>query len=199
MRISGAIIVVLLLWFGSAHAENKGKAREAFRVGTQHYKLAEYGEALDNFKEAYRNFEDPTFLFNIAQCQRQLNNKAEAIRFYRNYLIDVPNAPNREEVRQLIAKLEAALATERDAQAAAQAASASPPAAAAPVAPAVVTAPLVTAAPPPRRTPVYKKWWLWTAVGGAVAIGLGVGLGIGLSGGSSSTLPGTTFGSARPF
>jgi hypothetical protein len=32
--------------------------------------------------------------------------------------------------------------------------------------------------------PVYKKWWLWTIVGGvAVGAALGVGLGLGLSNG----------------
>jgi hypothetical protein len=30
-----------------------------------------------------------------------------------------------------------------------------------------------------RRSPLYRRWWLWTAVGGAAAIGLGLGLGLG--------------------
>jgi tetratricopeptide (TPR) repeat protein len=46
---------------------------------------------------------------------------------------------------------------------------------------------------PKERTPVYKKWWLWTIVGGVVVVGVGVGLGIGLSGSSApSTHLGTT-------
>jgi Tetratricopeptide repeat len=48
----------------------------------------------------------PAFLFNIAQCHRQLGNKQEAIKFYRSYLRKVPDAPNAEEVRKLIASLE---------------------------------------------------------------------------------------------
>ena len=41
----------------------------------------------------------------------------------------------------------------------------------------------LTAQAPPveKKTPIYERWWLWTAVGGVVAVGLGVGLGIGLS------------------
>ena len=31
---------------------------------------------------------------------------------------------------------------------------------------------------PPEEKPWYKKWWLWTSVGGVVAVGLGVGLGL---------------------
>jgi len=34
--------------------------------------------------------------------------------------------------------------------------------------------------PPPRPTPVWRKWWLWTAVGAVCATGLGVGLYYGL-------------------
>jgi tetratricopeptide (TPR) repeat protein len=37
-------------------------------------------------------------------------------------------------------------------------------------------------AAPTEHTPVYKKWWLWTAVGvGVAAIAVGVGLGLGLT------------------
>jgi tetratricopeptide (TPR) repeat protein len=188
-----------MLLAGSAHAEDKAKAREAFRVGTQHFKLGEYAQALDSFKEAYRNFESPIFLFNIAQCERQLNHKQEAIRFYRQYLADAKDATNRDEVQQIIAKLQSALDEER-------AAAAKPPQGTIESAPPVTPPPstsnattlTASAPPPPPPTPVYKKWWLWTAVGGAVAIGLGVGLGVGL-GANSSGLPSTTFGSAKPF
>ena len=34
---------------------------------------------------------------------------------------------------------------------------------------------------PPKKTPLYRKWWFWTAVGGAVVItGLSIGLAVGL-------------------
>jgi tetratricopeptide (TPR) repeat protein len=198
------IVVALLLFAGGAHAEDKAKARDAFRVGTQHFKLGEYDQALESFKEAYRNFESPIFLFNIAQCERQLNHKQEAIHFYRQYLADAKDATNRDEVQAIIAKLQSSLDDERAAAASKPSQAPSGPAATVPASPPPSTnAATLTATAPPapaeqRATPVYKKWWLWTAVGGAVAIGLGVGLGLGLSG-SSSTLPSTTFGSAKPF
>jgi tetratricopeptide (TPR) repeat protein len=196
------ILLALLLLAGSAHAEDKAKAREAFRVGTQHFKLGEYDQALDSFKEAYRNFESPIFLFNIAQCERQLNHKQEAIRFYRQYLSDAKDATNRDEVQGIIAKLQAQLDEEH-------AAAAKPPQAPTEPAPATTAPPpsttsnaatLTASAPPPpeKKTPVYKKWWLWTAVG-VVAVGVGVGLGVGLGTSSSGSLPSTTFGSAKPF
>jgi tetratricopeptide (TPR) repeat protein len=195
----GALIVVaLLLIGGGAYAEDKPKAREAFRVGTQHFKLGEYDQALESFKEAYRNFESPIFLFNIAQCERQLGHKPEAIRFYRQYLADEKNPPNREEVQQTIGKLQADLDAEKAAAKATPAPVEPPPPAAVPqVAPSPSPTTLTASPAPERPTPVYKKWWLWTAVG-VVAVGVGVGLGVGL-GTASNGLPSTTFGSTKPF
>jgi hypothetical protein len=71
----------------------------------------------------------------------------------------------------------------------------------APPAPEPSAAPAPTATPPsyeaaamahvtaqPEKKPVWKKWWFWTAIGGAavvvVAVGLGVGLGTASSGGT---------------
>jgi hypothetical protein len=34
---------------------------------------------------------------------------------------------------------------------------------------------------PRDTTPVYKKWWLWTIVGGVVVVGVGVGVGVAVS------------------
>ena len=37
--------------------------------------------------------------------------------------------------------------------------------------------------PPPPSTPIWRRWWFWTAIGAVVVgTGLGVGLGVGLSG-----------------
>ena len=154
-------------------------ARKAYKAATQHFKLGEYEPALEQFKEAFRLHEDPSFLFNIGQCQRLLGRRTEAIASFRAYLNDSKNAANREEVEAVITKLREELAAEeaerrRKDEAAAEAAAAArviPP----PVA--VVEQP----PPPPPKTPLYKKWWLWTAVGAVVAVGVGVGLGVGLT------------------
>jgi tetratricopeptide (TPR) repeat protein len=202
MRQLLLIVALLVATATTARADDRDKARNAFRLGSQHYALGEYKEALTSFKEAYRNYEDPSFLFNIAQCERQLDQRADAIRAYRMYLVNAPDAGNRDEVRQLIARLERELAAERATKAA-------PPPGVQPPriepAPAVVvTKPassltLTAAAPPRRETPTYKKWWVWTLVGVAVAGGAAAGLAVGLSrGGSTPTAP-TSFGTASPF
>lgn len=184
---------------------DKAHAREAFRRALHAYDFGEYAKALDAFKEAYNAYEDPGFLFNIAQCHRQLGQNDDAIRFYSTYLSKVPQAPNQREVRAMIVKLEKLSAEQH--------AAAPPPPTTPPVVapvetppPVVATPPVVTAAPavvvvaappPPRTTPLYKRWWLWTAVGGAVAIGLGVGLGVGLAHDNATAT--TSFGTVHPF
>lgn len=185
---------------GVAAADDAAAAKRFFVSGSKHFDLGEYAEALSDFKEGYRLKDDPVFLYNIAQCHRLLNQNTDALRAYKTYLRRAPNASNRGEVERKIAAIE-------DAQAAANKATTTPPnqvlppdshAASEPAATmpttntATATAPAtsgptsnaLTASPPPRdeRQPVYKKWWLWTAVGVvAVGAGLGVGLGLGLS------------------
>jgi hypothetical protein len=88
-------------------------AKAHFKQGRMHYQLGEYREALDQFKEAYRLKQDPSFLYNIAQCHRQLREYAEAIRLYGNYLREAPDADNRDEVERQIRDLKAAAEKQR--------------------------------------------------------------------------------------
>jgi tetratricopeptide (TPR) repeat protein len=198
-RIARVTLVAVVVSLAAlAHAEDKAKARQAFESATRHYDLTEYREALTAFKEAYRNYPDPSFLFNIGQCHRQLGEKEQAIKFFRNYLSKVPNAPNREAVRSVIAHLEQLSEQERRTKSSPPLGTIQPneatPANTPPTAPLTVTTP---SQPPPARTPIYKKWWLWTAVG-VVAAGAAVGLGVGLSASSSQTAN-TSFGTLHPF
>ncbi len=190
-------VLVMVLGTASVHAEDKAKAQQAFAEGRQHFDLGEYKEALESFKLAYRNFEDPTILFNIAQCHRQLGNTEEAVAFYRKYLNKVPDARNSADVQATIDKLNAALTAER-------ASKATPPQGTlsegrvpgdSSAAPSVVVS-TSPPPPPPERKPLVKKWWLWAGVGGAVvAVALGVGLGVGLQ--PHAQTASTDFGNVR--
>lgn len=193
------LVPLIVLVTSTASAENRDQAREAFQRGNQHYALGEYEPALQEFKTAYRNFEDPTFLFNIAQCERQLERRADAIRSYRMYLVNAPDAPNRDVVRGLIERLEHELAEERAAKPPA------PPAAALSVSPAPpAAAPALPARESPavseihRSRPVYKRWWFWTVIGGVVVAGVATGLAVALTRPSTPTVN-ATFGTASPF
>ena len=189
-----SVVGVWLLFAAPAFAESREKAKAYFKTGIQHYNLGEYEPALEAFKAAYRELEDASFLFNIAQCQRALGRKEEAVRSYRSFVREskVLTPETRAKVDEIVAALEASIRDEQATKARLDAANAAAAEAAAKAAAekAAAEAPVVVAAPaPPPKKPLYKKWWLWTAVGGGVAaIALGVGLGVGLRG-HSTTYP----------
>ena len=201
-----------------AASDDNETARRLYESATRHFDLTEYEAALNDFKEGYRHKDDPVFLYNIAQCYRLMNKNDEALKFYRSYLRRAPGAPNRDEVERRIATLQESIAAaDRARQTPPQTtlppsnikpsadapptASTTAPTTTTTTTPAVeppppssstATSTSVTASAPPRHTPVYKKWWLWTIVG-VVAVGAGVGLGIGLSQSSTRSYPGVTF------
>src|SRR6185503_8464257 len=117
---------------------------------------------------------------------RQIGSKQEAIYSYRAFLREMPDPPNRAEVQQLFVSLETALREEQSSKARPPAGviqSREPPTVEAPP-PSPPTE--VAVAPPPapvekKPTPLYKKWWLWTAVAGVVVVGASIGLGVGLT------------------
>src|SRR5262245_40087591 len=193
-RSLGPLLLCIGLIGNAGAQQEKNKARESYRRASQHYKLAEYREALEAFKEAYRHYEDPSFLFNIGQCHRMLNEKSEAVRIYRTYLAEVPNAPNRGSVWTMIRSLESAIKQDQQIKAV------PPQEAMPPVEPSPQPAVTVTqTAPPAQPTPVYKRWWLWTIVGGVAAVGLGVGLGVGLTQSAHAPSPNPSDGMAFRF
>jgi len=207
------VVVVALILFGGlsglsapARADDRSRARAAFKSGSQHYNLGEFEQALDSFRTAYRYVDDPSFLFNIAQCERQLGHKKEAVREYRAFLNNAPpTIDNRDEIKRIIAELEKEIADEQDT-------AKMPPTTVTPPPPAIATAPsptppaagsateTLTASAPPRseHTPAYKKWWVWTIVGGVVVGGAAAGLAIGLGQKIAPTAT-TSLGTRSPF
>ena len=166
--------------------DDEKQARSLYERAEKSFDLGRFAEALADYQSAYEAKPLPGFLFNIAQCYRNMSNFERARFFFRRYLTLDPRAPNRRRVEELIAEMSKQL----DAHAAE--AAAPPPAAVEPkpveapplpvaAVPAVTptAAPLVTAqAPPPApvRRPVWKRWWFWTGVGAVVVGGVVAGI-----------------------
>jgi len=194
-----AVALVLLGALGMAHAaDNKEAARDAFQEGTRQYDLGDFKAALEAFKKAYLNYEDPAFLYNIAQCQRQLGDKAEALRSYKVFVRKVPSSSVRSQVEKIIAELQAAIDQEKAAKAAPPTGTAEPSLSKPPVesggAATATGTPSTggssTATPPenqattltaqaPEKKPITKRGWFWGVVaGGAVVVAGAVTLGV---------------------
>jgi tetratricopeptide (TPR) repeat protein len=112
-------------------------AREHSAQGDAYYKLEKYNNAIGEYEQAYLAKADPSFLYNIAQCHRLMGQNAEAIKFYRRFLNDAPNAPNRSVAEKHIKDLEEASPVEL------------PPVAAPLPAPTPAAPPTTPTAPPP--------------------------------------------------
>ncbi|WP_257454817.1 tetratricopeptide repeat protein [Archangium lipolyticum] len=169
-------------------ADKEAKARAMFAQGNVSYDLAEFNKALDAYSEAYRLMPLPGFLFNIAQCHRQLGNPERAAFFYRRYLALSKGEPrNAELVRELLAEMDAAARNKEQERRMAREATAKDQAKAAALkAQAETTAArrvqdserkrvlVPRASPAQARTEVKgesltKKWWVWAGAG-AVAL-----------------------------
>ncbi|WP_309893234.1 tetratricopeptide repeat protein [Archangium sp.] len=90
-------------------------ARAKFAEGNLAYDLAKFQKALDAYSEAYRLVPLPGFLFNIAQCHRQLGRPERAGFFYRRYLSLSKEEPaNAGMVRELIAEMDTQVRKEQE-------------------------------------------------------------------------------------
>jgi tetratricopeptide (TPR) repeat protein len=196
-RVAAGIPLLLALWAGVAVAQTNAQLEDArmhHKKAVVHFNLDEWKDAAAEFKEAYRLHSDPLFLFNIGQCYRKLGDQGEALSYYKKYLRTAPHAANRAEVERRVEELEAAMAAASksreapppnvlappDAQDLPRAAPSLPDFVPPPPAAVVATQPL-----PPEPAPVYKRWWFWAGVGGAVAAGVTAAVLLSASGGRS--------------
>ncbi len=117
MRRAGLAIGALIVAATAAAAQpaaptaaDRAAAKEAFARGTRHFNVAEYDEAIAEFKASYKLVPAPLLLYNIAQAYRQHGDCAEAARFYRSYLREAPAAKDRARVEQRVVEMDACVA-----------------------------------------------------------------------------------------
>jgi tetratricopeptide (TPR) repeat protein len=177
--ISALVGLLLAVAPARARGADAMTAREHFEKGTTLYDLGQFRDAAREYEAAYKLKSDPALLYNIGQAYRFAGDAQGALLAYRAYLRRVPDAGNRREVEAHIAKLQRLVDEQRATTTAPPtgtmrpgepARTTPPPAEPQPTAtahPAVVAQPV--AARPAERTPVYKRWWLWTVVGVVVA------------------------------
>jgi tetratricopeptide (TPR) repeat protein len=184
-RALGVALVVLAVLATAARAEvpaaggDEKEARRLFQEAELSFNVGKFPEALASYQAAYEAKPLPGFLFNIAQCYRNMGDYERARFFFRRYLTLDPRTPNRRRVEALIEEM-GRLVPQQPAEPAASAEAAPPPAPpaveppAAPAAPlppvAAAEAPVVVApAPAPEPRPLWRRWWFWAAAGVVVA------------------------------
>ncbi|HLK88588.1 MAG TPA: tetratricopeptide repeat protein [Polyangia bacterium] len=148
LAFAGAVVLMASARPAMAGDARIDAARAHSQEGDAYYKLEKYANAIAEYEQAYLAKPDPSFLYNIAQCHRLMGQGAEAIKFYRRFLKDAPNAPNRAVAEKHIRDLEEAAAHGPQPPASASSPVAPPPATAPPPA-APPTEPVTPLSPPP--------------------------------------------------
>jgi tetratricopeptide (TPR) repeat protein len=105
-------VLLLLLWSTSARAQVAGTAPappdEVERLKTSAYsafRAGQYREAAKGFTALYQKTKDANSLFNIAKCYEKLSEYGQAVGYLREYLLQKPQAPDRQAVNRLIIEL----------------------------------------------------------------------------------------------
>jgi tetratricopeptide (TPR) repeat protein len=120
-------------------------AKERFEHGSELYSGGYYAEALAEFEAAQRIRALPAFHFNIARCHERLGHWGRAADEYESYLTELPQAPERLELRSHIEVLRARAAPPKP-------------------------EPVKPAAPPPAPPPPPRPLWPWIAGAAAVLV-----------------------------
>ena len=125
--------------------------------GQQMSKEGRLDESLLAYRAAYALYPVPWLHINIGRVEQKLGHLAAAKTEYEAYLQTpqtVPQIAHRERASRYLYEVEQELAK--------------------------IPKPVATVTKDETQ-PVYKKWWLWTTIGGVVAVGAGLGLGFGLT------------------
>jgi len=88
------------------HPWNPMKALKDIEVGDFYFKRKNYKAALDRYKEAlYYKDNDAIASFRLAVCQEKLGDKAEAKKFYEQYLKILPEGPFAKDAHASLERL----------------------------------------------------------------------------------------------
>jgi tetratricopeptide (TPR) repeat protein len=152
------------------------EVEEHVAQGHRLYLLGRYQDAIAEYRRAYELRADPQFLFQIGEAYRQLGANEQALFYYERYLPSAAPGPDREVAEQRVAEIVSLRA--------------GPPPA--PAAPALTTEGPTTKHP----APLWRRWWLWTAIGVALAAGATAAA---LAGRSEASTPSTDLGDKKFF
>lgn len=154
-------------------------ARAHFTKAERAFTLGKFNAALTSYQLAYEAMPLPAFLFNIAQCHRNLRNHEQAVFFYERYLSLDENAPNRHAVLVLIADEKTKMPVKPPEATAAPAIATADEEAAVEKAvdlgarpPAAERTDLATTVVTLQPQKPSARWWIWGAVGAAVIGGV---------------------------
>jgi tetratricopeptide (TPR) repeat protein len=99
--------LLLLLSVGVAWGDgNKEVARGYFQAGVALYDQGRYEEALNEFQRAQAISHNAELYFNMAACEEHMDHYQAAALLLKQYLLEQPEAPDKDNVEQRVKALE---------------------------------------------------------------------------------------------
>lgn len=95
------------------NADASRQARAHFVRGQQHFDAREFEEAVTAFEQAAALVPSADLWYNIARAHEELGHREQAVEYYRRYLRDRVDPPDRARIEAHITELEAAAEAER--------------------------------------------------------------------------------------
>lgn len=115
MRVIGPglfAVAVIATTAAPAAAEDKPKAKQFFDQAQLAEQQERYKDAAELYLEAYDNFAEPEFLFNVGEAYRLAEDPESAVKYYKEYLQLDPNGRGAADAKAAIEKLEPLIETE---------------------------------------------------------------------------------------
>ena len=94
---------------GEPEAVAKARAQLLFEKGVTAYREGRFYDAVDIFLETNRLYPDPKLSYNVGKSFEGMGNQPGALRYYREYLRRLPDAPDAREVEGHVHQLEQGL------------------------------------------------------------------------------------------
>jgi hypothetical protein len=98
-------VVALLLTLAGPHAQPSADEQRLFAEGEKAFAAGDAQGAERAWKQGYAVAHDPAFLVRIGEAQEKAGTPAEALESYRRYLREAPDASDRPDIEQRIARL----------------------------------------------------------------------------------------------
>jgi len=192
-----ALVVMTTMSEGMARAEDAESGRRLFKRGQELLKDGDYRAAAHAFEMGYAAAPRAGFLLNIGNCYRKLGELGKAREHYWRFLDAAPkDHPSRPSVMEYLRTMEQIEADGVAVDGAPPRPAPAPTVEAEPAQPpsrrVAHASPVMTVPPPEERSPgmvvvdvkhkppaetakpsLFKRWWFWTIVGGAVAASAG--------------------------
>lgn len=105
LRIFFVILVTLALTSSAFADKALDRAREHFDNAQSAYAKGDYDKAAAEFELAYNARAFPQFLFNIGAAHEKAKRFQQAIDYYERYLVDLPEATDKDEVAKRVEAL----------------------------------------------------------------------------------------------